>query len=93
MWEPVDPLSLSLSPLNTNNNSVSVYTQTCIKLSKSSDLRTHYLPEGQADAEVFVKRNIDISSKFEAILYLFQFQNKNGRFPVCLIVTAHAWDH
>ena len=48
---------------------------------KSSDLRTYYLPGGQTDAEVFVERNIDISSIYEAILYLFQFQNKNGRFP------------
>ena len=48
---------------------------------KSSDLRTYYLPGGQTDAEVFVKRNIDILSIYEAILYLFQFQNKNGRFP------------
>ena len=24
---------------------------------------------------------MDISSIYEAILYLFQFQNKNGRFP------------
>ena len=60
--------------------------------SKSSDLRTQYLPEGQTDAEVFVKRNIDISSIYAAILYLFQFKNKNGRFPVCLPVTVHAWD-
>ena len=59
---------------------------------KSSDLRTKYLPGGQTDAEVFVKRNIDISSIYAAILYLFQFQNKNGRFPVCLPVNAHAWD-
>ena len=49
---------------------------------KSSDLRTYYLPGGQTDAEVFVKRNINISSIYEAVLYLFQFQNKNGRFPV-----------
>ena len=49
---------------------------------KSSNLRTYYLPGGQTDAEVFVERNIDISSIYEAILYLFQFQNKNGRFPV-----------
>ena len=48
---------------------------------KSSDLRTYYLPGGQPDAEVFVERNIDISSIYEAILYLFQFRNKNGRFP------------
>ena len=48
---------------------------------KSRDLRTYYLPGSQTDAEVFVKRNIDISSIYEAILYLFQFQNKNGRFP------------
>ena len=48
---------------------------------KSGDLRTYYLPGGQTDAEVFVERNIDISSIYEAILYLFQFQNKNGRFP------------
>ena len=48
---------------------------------KSSDLLTYYLPGGQTDAEVFVERNIDISSIYEAILYLFQFQNKNGRFP------------
>ena len=60
--------------------------------SKSSDLCTQYLPEGQTDAEVLVKRNIDIFSIYAAILYLFQFQNKNGRFPVCLPVTAHAWD-
>ena len=45
---------------------------------KSSDLHTYYLPGGQTDAEVFLQRNIDISSIFEAILYLFQFQNKNG---------------
>ena len=43
---------------------------------KLSNLCTYYLPGGQTDAEVFVKRNI-----YEAILYLFQFQNKNGRFP------------
>ena len=49
---------------------------------KSSDLCTYYLPGGQTDAEIFVKRNIDISSICEAVLYLFQFQNKNGRFPV-----------
>ena len=48
---------------------------------KSSDLRTYYLPGGQTDAEVFVKRNIDILSIYEAILHLFQFQNKHGRFP------------
>ena len=48
---------------------------------KSSDLRTYYLPGGQTDAEIFVERNIDILSIYEAILYLFQFQNKNGRFP------------
>ena len=48
---------------------------------KSSDLRTYYLPGGQTDAEVFVERNIDISYIYEAILYLFQFQNKTGRFP------------
>ena len=47
---------------------------------------------GQTDAEVFVKRNIDISSIYAIILYLFQFQNKNGQFPVCLPVSAHAWD-
>ena len=41
---------------------------------KSSDLRTYYLPGGQTDAEVFVERNIDISSIYEAIHYLFQFQ-------------------
>ena len=58
--------------------------------SKSSDLRTKYLPGGQTDAEVFVKRNIDISSVYATILYLFQFQNKNGQFPVCLPVTAPA---
>ena len=47
---------------------------------KSSDLRIYYLLEGQTDAKVFVKRNIDISSTgiYSAILYLFQFQNKNG---------------
>ena len=49
---------------------------------KSRDLRTHYLPGGQTDAEIFVKRNVDISSIYEAILCSFQFQNKNGRFPV-----------
>ena len=49
---------------------------------KSSDLCAYYLPGGQTDLEVIVKRNIDISSIYEAILYLFQFQNKNGRFPV-----------
>ena len=59
---------------------------------KSSDLRTCYLPEGQTDAEVFVKRNIHILSIYAVILYLFQFQNKNGRFPVCLPVTAHVWN-
>ena len=48
---------------------------------KSSDLHTYYLPGGQTDA-VFVKKNINISSICEANLYLFQFQNKNGRFPV-----------
>ena len=48
---------------------------------KSSDLRTYYLPGGQTDAEVFVKRNIDILSIYKAILHLFQFQNKHGRFP------------
>ena len=42
---------------------------------KSRDLRTYYLPGGPTDAEVFVKRNIDISSIYEAIFYLFQFQN------------------
>ena len=47
---------------------------------KSSDLRTYHLPGGQTDAEVFVERNIDISSIYKVILYLFQFQNKNGRF-------------
>ena len=49
---------------------------------KSSDLCTYYLPGGQTDAEVFVKINIDTLSIYEAVLYLFQFQNKNGRFPV-----------
>ena len=39
---------------------------------KSSNLRTYYLPVGQTDAEVFVERNIDILSIYEAILYLFQ---------------------
>ena len=48
---------------------------------KSSDVRTYYFPGGQTDAEVVVKRNIDILSIYEAILYLFQFQNINGRFP------------
>ena len=38
-------------------------------ISKSSDLRTQDLPEGQTDAELFVKRNIDISSIYAAILY------------------------
>ena len=32
---------------------------------KSSDLRTYYLPGDQTDTEVFVKRNIDISSIYE----------------------------
>ena len=45
---------------------------------KSSDLGTYYLPGGQTDTEVFVKKNIDILSIYKAILYLFQFQNKNG---------------
>ena len=51
---------------------------------KSRDLRIYNLPGGQTDAEVFVKRNINIPSIYEAILYLFQFQNKNDRYPVCL---------
>ena len=52
--------------------SVSVYAQTCKFTPKLSDLRTH-LPGDQTDAEVFVKRNINISSIYEAILHLFQF--------------------
>ena len=68
-----------MKTLNIEPN-VSVYAR---KFSpKPSDLRTYYLPGGQTDAEVFVKRNIDISSIYEAVLYLFKFQNKNGRFPV-----------
>ena len=67
-------------------------TNMCKFISKSSDLRTKYLPGGQTDAEVFVKRNIDISSIYAAILYLFQFQSKNSQFPVCLPVNAHVWD-
>ena len=49
-------------------------------MSKSSDLRTSYLPGGPTDAEVFVKRNIDISYIYAAILYLFQFQTKMADF-------------
>ena len=57
---------------------------------KSSDLRTYYLPGGQTDAEVFVERNIDISSIYEAIIYLFQFQKQKWPISCCLLVTAHA---
>ena len=66
----------------------------CVNLRQNRAISAHniYLIV-KTDAEVFVKRNIDISSVHAAILYLFQFQNKNGRFPVCLPVTAHAWDH
>ena len=53
----------------------------CVNLRRNQAIYAHYLPGGQTDAEVFVERNIDISSIYEAILYLFQFQNKNGRFP------------
>ena len=55
-------------------------TNVCKFTPKSSDLRTYYLPGGQTDAEVFVKRNINILSIYEAVLYLFQFQNKMADF-------------
>ena len=59
---------------------------------KSSDLRTYYLPGGQTDAGVFVKRNIDISPIYEAVLNLFQFLKQKWLISCCLLVTAHAWD-
>ena len=59
---------------------------------KSSDLRTYYLPGGQTDAEVFVKRNINISSIYEAVLYLFHISKQKWPISCCLLVTAHAWD-
>ena len=54
-------------------------TNMCKFTSKSSDLRTKYLPGGQTDAEVFVKRNIDISSIYAAILYS-NFKTKIANF-------------
>ena len=63
------------------NVSVSIYAQTCVNLRQNQMIYAYYLPGGQTDAEVFVKRNIDILSICEAILYLFQFQNVNGCFP------------
>ena len=59
-----------------------LHTNVCKFTMKSSDLRTHYLPGCQTDAEVFEKRNIDILSTYETILYSFQFQNKNSQVPV-----------
>ena len=54
----------------------------CVNLRRNQAIYAHNIYLGQTNAEVFVKRNIDISSIYTAILYLFQFQNKNGRFPV-----------
>ena len=54
---------------------------------KSSDLRTYYLPGGQTDAEVFVERNIDISSIYEAIFFIYSnFETKMADF---LLFTYH----
>ena len=67
---------------NDTSTSVSVYAQTCVNLRRNQAIYAHIIHQGvKTDGEVFVKRNIDISSVHEAILYLFQFQNKNGRFP------------
>ena len=60
--------------------SVSVYAQTCINYVKIEGFTHIIFTWGQTDAEVFVRRNIDILSICAAILYLFQFQNKMAEF-------------
>ena len=91
----------SIFDADTESTESRVITKTqCFRLStnvrkfmpKSSDLRTYYLPGGQTDAEVLVKRNINISSIYEAVLYLFHISKQKWTISCCLLVTAHAWD-
>ena len=75
--------------VTTSKSSVSVYAQTCVNLRRNQAIYAHNI-------YLSIWRRSICKKKYRYFVYIcsnslfIPISNKNGRFPICLPVTAHA---